>query len=236
VPQARSGGRHLLRSSRLAAAIVADAGVSTGDLVVDIGAGSGMLTAPLLAQGARVIAIEPDPVHAKRLRRACPDATVVEHDARSVPWPREPFRVVANLPFLHAADICRRLFGDPQIPLVSAELIVEWDFAAKRARLWPSTAQTVLWAAWYDLAVVRRIDARAFAPVPSVAAGVLRARRRERPLVRPAEAARYETYVRQGFRTDRRARERDPHAWAHAFESSASARTVMPMGRRRRAR
>ena len=122
------------------------------------------------------------------------------------------------------------------MPLVSADLIVEWDFAAKRARLWPSTAQTVLWSAWYDLAVVRRIDPWAFTPVPSVAAGVLRARRRERSLVRPDEAARYETYVRQGFRTDQRARERDPHAWAHAFESSASARTVRPMGRRRRAR
>jgi 23S rRNA (adenine-N6)-dimethyltransferase len=236
VPPARSGGRHLLRSSRLAEAIVADAGVAPGDLVVDIGAGSGMLTSPLLARGARVLAIEPDPVNAKRLRRACPDATVVEGDARAVPWPEEPFRVVANLPFLHAADICRSLLGDPRVPLVSADLIVEWDFAAKRARLWPSTAQTVLWNAWYGLSVARRIEARAFAPVPSVAAGVLRAHRRERPLVRPADAARYETYVRRAFRTDQRARERDPHAWAHAFETSASVRTVRPMERRRRAR
>jgi 23S rRNA (adenine-N6)-dimethyltransferase len=236
VPPARTGGRHLLRSSRLAEAIVADAGVSAGDLVVDIGAGSGMLTTQLLARGARVLAIEPDPVHAKRLRRACPGAAVVECDARSARWPDEPFRVVANLPFLHAADICRALFGDPRVPLVSADVIVEWDFAAKRARLWPSTAQTVLWNAWYELGVVRRIEPRAFAPVPSVGAGVLRARRRERPLVRPADAARYESYVRGAFRTDQRARERDPHAWAHSFESSASARTVRPMGRRRRAR
>jgi 23S rRNA (adenine-N6)-dimethyltransferase len=236
VPPARTGGRHLLRSSRLAEAIVADAGVSAGDVVVDVGAGSGMLTAPLLACGARVVAIEPDPVHAKRLRRRCTAATVVECDARTTHWPDEPFRVVANLPFLHAADICRALFGDPGIPLVSADLIVEWDFAAKRARLWPSTAQTVIWNAWYDLAVVRRIEPRAFAPVPSVAAGVLRARRRESPLVRPSEAARYETYVRRAFRSDQRARERDPHAWALAFESSASVRTVRPMGRRRRAR
>lgn len=210
--------------------------MTPGDLVVDVGAGSGMLTAPLLAGGARVLAIEPDPVNARRLRRACPGATILECDARTARWPAEPFRVVANLPFLHAADICRSLLGDPRVPLVSADLIVEWDFAAKRARLWPSTAQTVLWNAWYDLSVARRIEARAFAPVPSVAAGVLRARRRERPLVRPTEAARFETYVRQAFRADPRARERDPHAWAYAFETSASVRTVRPMGRRRRAR
>jgi 23S rRNA (adenine-N6)-dimethyltransferase len=213
--------------------------VAAGDLVVDVGAGSGMLTGPLLAAGARVIAIEPDGRFAARLRRGCPGAHVIQADALATPWPREPFRVVANLPFAGAADICRSLLCDPDTPLSSADLIVEWDFAAKRARLWPSTAQTVLWSAWYELAVVRRIEPRAFAPVPSVAAAVLRARRRPRPLVRPADAARYDSFVRRGFREGNRARERDPHAWALLFaghESSASARTVTPVTRSRRLR
>ncbi|MFL5954005.1 MAG: ribosomal RNA small subunit methyltransferase A [Gaiellaceae bacterium] len=226
MPSARPGGRHLLRSRRLAEAIVADAGVTAGDLVVEVGAGSGMLTGALVRAGARVVAVEPDRRLAARLRRAWPEARVVEADALLTPWPREPFRVVANLPFARAADICRSLLSDPLVPLRTADLVVEWDFAAKRARLWPSTAQTVLWSAWYELAVVRRIEARAFAPVPSVAAGVLRARRRERPLVRPEDAPRYERFVRQGFRGNR-ARERDPHAWALAWqESSGRARTV----------
>jgi len=216
VPPARPGGRHLLRSSALAAEIVRDAGVVAGDLVVDLGAGSGMLTRALVGAGARVLAVEPDRRLGARLRGL--PVTVLQEDALAVDWPREPFRVVANLPFLHAADICRRLLADPGVPLLSADLIVEWDFAAKRARLWPSTAQGVIWGAWYELAVVRRIEPRAFAPVPSVAAGVLRARRRERPLVRPADASRYERFVRHGFRRDR-ARERDAHAWASAWRS-----------------
>lgn len=218
---------------------MADAGVSAGDLVVDIGAGSGMLTAPLLAVGARVTAIEPDRRLAARLRRGCPAAQVVEADALLMPWPSEPFRVVANLPFARAAELCRSLFSDPATPLVSADLVVEWDFAAKRARLWPSTAQTVLWSAWYELAVVRRIEPRAFAPVPSVAAAVFRARRRLRPLIPPEQARRYESFVRRGFRDGNRARERDPHAWAILFagqESSASVRTVRGMNRSRKAR
>lgn len=197
-----------------------------GDLVVDVGAGSGMLTLPLLAAGARVLAIEPDRAFAARLRRACPGARVVERDALELGWPGEPFRVVANLPFAAAAEICRSLLGDPRVPLRSADLIVEWDFAAKRARLWPSTAQTVVWSAWYELAVVRRLPPSAFAPVPSVAAGVLRARRRDLPLVDPALAARYEAFVRNGFRRDPRARELDPHGWAWRFQSSGSMRTV----------
>jgi len=204
--------------------------------VLDVGAGSGMLTRELAGVGARVVAIEPDRRLAARLRRAVPEAIVLEQDALMTTWPTEPFRVVANLPFAAAAGICRSLLSDPAIPVASADLIVEWDFAAKRARLWPSTAQTVLWNAWYELAVVRRLEPRAFVPVPSVAAGVLRARRRSLPLVRPADAAAYEEFVRRGFRGSPAARERDPHAWAAAFLTSGRGRTVSRMTRRGKAR
>lgn len=234
VPQGRPGGRHLLRSKALAAAIVRDAGVEAGDLVVDIGAGSGMLTVPLVAAGARVLAVEPDRRLAGRVRRACPTARVIQADVRDIVWPEEPFRVVANLPFAEAADICRLLLSDPSRPLRSADVIVDWDFAAKRARLWPSTAQTVIWTAWYELAVVRRLTPREFVPPPSVAAGILRARRRAEPLVDPRRALDYEAFVRRGFRFDPAARDLDPHAWARRFagqESSASARTVTRMTR-----
>lgn len=202
-----------------------DACVAPGDLVVDVGAGSGMLAQPLLAAGARVLAIEPDRALAQRLRRACPRAEVLERSWREVRWPNEPFRVVANLPFGEAADICRSLLADPRIPLASADLIVEWDFAAKRARLWPSTAQTVVWSAWYELSIARRLSAKLFAPVPSVAAGVLRARRREVPLVEPRRAAGYEAYVRRQFQSNPRAREIDPHAWAVHFQGGKNVRS-----------
>jgi 23S rRNA (adenine-N6)-dimethyltransferase len=190
--------------------------VQAGDL--DVGAGSGMLTVPLLSAGARVVAVEPDRELGSRLRRACAGAEIAACDWRAFRWPREPFRVVANLPFAHAAEICRALF-DPRLPLVSADLIVEWDFAAKRARLWPSTAQTVVWTAWFELSVVRRLPPSAFAPPPSVAAAVLRARRREVPLVDPRAADRYDRFVRDAFRRRRDARDLDPHAWAVRFRA-----------------
>ena len=142
-------------------------------------------------------------------------------------WPNEPFRVVANLPFAHAADICRSLLSDPRVPLVSADVVVEWDFAVKRARPWPATVLGVLWGAWYELRVARRLEPRAFAPPPSVAAGVLQARRRAHPLVRPVDAARYERFLRREFRRSPRARELDAHAWALRWqETSGRARTL----------
>jgi 23S rRNA (adenine-N6)-dimethyltransferase len=252
---ARPRGRHLLRSSRLADTIVRDAGVERGDLVVDIGAGSGMLTGALLRAGALVQAIEPDPRLAARLRRACPAAVVIEADALATPWPERPFLVVANLPFAHATDICRALLSDPLVPLRSAHVIVEWDAAVKRTRLWPSTILGVLWGAWYELSVVRRIAPAAFAPAPRVAAALLRAGRRPQPLVPLLQAGAYDAFLRRAYRSgslppcacplapelgiDPRAdpRDLDARAWAALWqETSASPRTVRRMSRRRRKR
>ena len=252
---ARPRGRHLLRSSRFADALVRDAGVERGDLVVDAGAGSGMLTSALLRAHARVVAIEPDPRLAARLRRACPGADVVEADALTTRWPEEPFRVVANLPFARATDICRTLLSDPLVPVRSADVIVQWDAAVKRTRLWPSTLLGVLWSAWHDLFVGRRIASAAFAPPPSVAAALLCARRRPVPLVRVDQAGAFESFLRRAYRSgslppcartlapalgiDARAdpRDLDASAWAALWqETSASPRTVRRMTRRGRNR
>jgi 23S rRNA (adenine-N6)-dimethyltransferase len=250
---ARPRGRHLLRSSRLADAIVCDAGVEPHDLVLDIGAGSGMLTRALLRAGARVQAVEPDLRLARRLRRACPDAVVVEADVLELRWPEEPFRVVANLPFAHTTDICRALLSDPLVPLRSADVVVEWDVALKWTRLWPSTLLGVLWGAWYEFSLRRRIAPAAFAPAPSVAAGVLAAKRRAQPLVPVRQARSYEAFLRHAYRTgslprrarslapelglDTRAgpRDLDARAWAAIWqETSAARRTVDRMTRRGR--
>jgi 23S rRNA (adenine-N6)-dimethyltransferase len=211
----RPGGRHLLRSSSLAEEIVRDAGIGRGELVVDIGAGTGMLTRALLDAGARVIAVEPDRRSARRLRRACPEACVVETPIAAAGWPCEPFRVVANVPFHASAGICRSLLGDPSLALLSADLIVEWDLAAKRARIWPSTVAGVVWGAWYQLGVARRLPAELFVPPPAAAGGVLRATRRAVPLVEPRLAGAYERFVRSGFA--RGGRDLDVHAWARRF-------------------
>jgi 23S rRNA (adenine-N6)-dimethyltransferase len=214
-----------------------------------------MLTSALLRARARVWAVEPDRKLAARLRRACPEAVVVEAPAGEARWPQDPFRVVANLPFAHATDICRALLSDPLVPLRSADVIVQWDAALKRARLWPSTILGVLWGAWYELSVLRRIAPAAFAPVPSVPAAVLHAERRPEPLVPVSQARAYEAFLRRAYGAgslppsargqapalgiDLRGdpRDLDARAWAALWqETSASPRTVTRMTRRGRSR
>jgi SAM-dependent methyltransferase len=60
-------------------------GLTVGNRLVDVGAGTGKLSAPLVARGADVVAVEPVAAMRKRLVAAIPSATAVEAAAESLP-------------------------------------------------------------------------------------------------------------------------------------------------------
>lgn len=147
--------------------LVAEAGVAPGDLVLDIGAGTGALTGPLVAAGARVIAVELHPRRhaALRERFAGDGVTVVRADAADLRLPRRPFRVVASPPFAVTGAILRRLLA-PGSRLVRADLVLQ--HAA--ARRWASgrAPGAGRWRRDYAVRTGRRIPRRAFTPPPAV--------------------------------------------------------------------
>jgi SAM-dependent methyltransferase len=58
-------------------------GVRPGEQVLDLGCGTGTLTAEIAAQGADVVGLDPDPAMLERARAAHPDVTFRPGDARS---------------------------------------------------------------------------------------------------------------------------------------------------------
>jgi 23S rRNA (adenine-N6)-dimethyltransferase len=193
-------GQHFLRPE-LADRLVAEADFRPGDLVVEIGAGAGALTIALAHRGIEVLAVEVDPLWARRLRDRLRGAgggqvRVVEGDVRSFPLPARPFRVVGSLPFAATTDILRRLLDNPQAPLQRADLVVQWEVARKRAAAPPSTLLSTVWAPWWEFHLGHRIPATEFRPVPQVDAGVLVVTRRTPPLLPSSIAGSWAGFVR----------------------------------------
>jgi 23S rRNA (adenine-N6)-dimethyltransferase len=196
-------GQHFLAGGQLAAELVEQAGVGSGDLVVEIGAGTGVLTEALARRAGRVVAVECDPRLAERARRrlaSYPNVRVVTADALALPTPRKPFRVVANLPFGTTAAMLRRLLGDPRSRLERADLILQEQAARRYAAVRPGSPETIRWATAYQLTTGRRLGPGCFRPPPRVGAAVLVARRRRPPLVPVAGQARFAALLRTGFR------------------------------------
>ena len=156
--------------------LVTEARIPAGATVVDVGAGLGALTAPLLKVGARVVAVEGHPERAQYLRQRFADSVVVvQSDARDLRLPRRPFHVVANPPFAVTTALLRRLLH-PGSRMLSAHLVLQ-DQAAKR---WvrPSAPGRGRWRGTFEVSLGLRVPRSAFRPPPSVDARVLEIRRR----------------------------------------------------------
>jgi 23S rRNA (adenine-N6)-dimethyltransferase len=165
------------------------AAVDPGDLVVDVGAGKGVLTLAAARAGARVLAVERDPVWAERLPQRAASAgvadrvRVVHGDLRDVALPTGRWSVIASPPYQHTTTLLHRLLDDPARGPVAADLVLQEEAARKHAASPPRTLLAASWAPWWELEVVERIPRSAFRPVPRVDSAWLRIRRRDPPVL-----------------------------------------------------
>lgn len=175
-------GYHRLSPS-WAERIVRRAAIQPGDLVVDLGAGTGALTRHLVQAGARVLAVELHPGRARRLRDEFgTDVVVIEADVAALRLPRQPFRVVANPPFAGTATILRRLVNDGS-RLVTADLVVPAQTAARWAhgRAGRAGHRPDAYAARIDM----RLPPSAFRPEAPMPTSLLRLERSDGRRMRP---------------------------------------------------
>jgi 23S rRNA (adenine-N6)-dimethyltransferase len=112
-------------SRRWASKLIDLADIKAGDLVLDVGAGTGVVTAELVRAGGSVIAIELYDRRAATLRQRFADlpVKVVRADAADLRLPRRPFKVVANPPFGITTALLRRL-TQPSSQLIGAALVL----------------------------------------------------------------------------------------------------------------
>lgn len=185
-------GQHFLIDPSLARAIAADAGISKGDRVVEVGAGLGSLTLALADAGALVRAIEFDRALLPALREVTSGVeaiTVVSADATHIDWTSElddgAWIACANLPYnvavpvvmamLESAPMVRRL-----VTLVQRE-VGERFLAGPGDEHYGPASLRVAYRATGEL--MRRVAPSVFWPRPKVASVVVRLERLECPPV-----------------------------------------------------
>lgn len=127
--------QHFLRSPRLALILIGHSNLKKRDTVVEIGAGSGVITSALAHRVSRVIAIEPDPATAKKLRanlasRQIENVEIVEQDFRDFELPEGEYKVFSNPPFHMSSEILHKLIKSNNPP-VAIYLILQKQFALK---------------------------------------------------------------------------------------------------------
>ncbi|MBK5250390.1 MAG: 16S rRNA (adenine(1518)-N(6)/adenine(1519)-N(6))-dimethyltransferase RsmA [Actinomycetales bacterium] len=172
--------------------IVRTAGVSAADTIVEVGPGLGSLTLGLLETGARVVAVEIDPVLAAALPGTvathAPGAvgrlTVVTADAMTVrELPLTPTAMVANLPYNVAVPVLLTFLE--HLPSLRDVLVMVQAEVADRLAAPPGSRTYGVpsaKAAWYaETARAGSIGRSVFWPAPNVDSALVRLVRREPP-------------------------------------------------------
>lgn len=187
VPKKRFG-QNFLTDPRAARLIAEAATTPEGGTVLEIGPGTGALTAPLAERAARVVAVERDPdlLPVLRERLAGPieagRLVLLEGDATALDWPAlleggpRPRTVAGNVPYLITGRLIEMAVAAAE-HLDGAVFMVQKE-VADRLLAPPGTkdygALTVFTSAAFDVERVLVVRAGSFFPRPQVDSAVVR--------------------------------------------------------------
>lgn len=206
----RSLGQHFLHDQAVLARIAALAKPSDGSGVVEIGPGTGALTAHLVAAGWPLVVIERDDRLPELLAARFGDALHIVHaDATQLDWPGliahptlgpRPV-VVGNLPYNVGAAILMRVLelGDrvDRVVVMLQREVAERICSSVGTSKWGLLGVHSQWRAEVKLAF--RVGPGAFRPPPKVESAVVVLKPRREPPFPIADQRRFDRLLAAGF-------------------------------------
>ncbi|ODQ93693.1 16S rRNA (adenine(1518)-N(6)/adenine(1519)-N(6))-dimethyltransferase RsmA, partial [Mycolicibacterium holsaticum] len=188
----KSFGQNFVHDANTVRRIVSASGVNRHDHVLEVGPGLGSLTLALLDRGARVTAVEIDPVLARQLPTTVADhshseinrLTVLNRDIltfRREEMPDEPTALVANLPYNVAVPALLHLMAE--FPSIRTVMVMVQAEVAERLAAEPGGKDygvpSVKARFFGNVRRFGMVSPTVFWPIPRVYSGLVRIDRHE---------------------------------------------------------
>ncbi len=198
-----SHSQHFLRSPAFIAELIGHSNLRHKDTVIDIGAGSGAITAVLARRVAHVIAYENESQAGKRLQEhmaSCPTVEVRQEDFLAAELPDGPYKVFSNIPFHLSSSIVRKLVG-AKVPPQAIYLIVQKQFAIKLVTDGDHfhAALGMAIAPWWTVRIRRPLRRTDYTPPPAVDTALIEIKPRPEPLLPHDMQERYLSFVERCY-------------------------------------
>ena len=190
--------QNFFHDSRLVAKLVKDAAITSGDTVLEIGPGLGIITEELIKTAGKVIAVELDQNYFEMLQSRFSQYHNLElHHSNFLTFnlPCQSYKVFSNIPFRFTGDIIRKLLQAANPP-ETANLIVQKEAANKY--LTPNLI-SVLFYPWFEFSFSRKFRREDFRPIPKVDIVLLQIKKRAIPLINSSNRKTYEDFVTYVF-------------------------------------
>ena len=210
-------GQNFLIDSHVLEKIIAGAGVTKDDFVLEIGPGIGTMTQYLAEAAREVYAVEIDknllPILAETLS-PYDNVTVINEDILKLDLNKvaeeknqgRPIKVVANLPYYITTPIIMGLFEN-HVPLDNLTVMVQKE-VADRMKVGPGTkdygALSLAVQYYAKPYIVANVPCNCFMPRPNVDSAVIRLTRHEKPPVEVGDEQLMFKLIRAAFNQRRK--------------------------------
>jgi 16S rRNA (adenine1518-N6/adenine1519-N6)-dimethyltransferase len=207
-------GQNFLVDERIVLGIITAAQLTPADTVVEIGPGLGSLTAHLVQRAGQVLAVEVDRSLIPPLKEklaSYPGFRLLEQDILKVNLDlavteafgriKEPYKVVANLPYYITTPILMRLLEEQY--QISTMILMMQKEVGERLRALPGTkdygALSVAVQYYTEPELVLKVPPSSFKPAPEVESVVMKLTKRPVPAVTPLDEKLFFQVVRASF-------------------------------------
>ncbi len=196
--------QNFLKSPRLVRELISKSNLRVTDTVYDLGAGSGLISSVLADVVKKVVAVEYDTRLKQTLQSNLSEfrnVTVTFADALTIPLPKTPYKVFANIPFHISSPLVQRFINNDTAP-ISAYLIVQKQFGRKLEATDTShfTSQLgMIIGAEYTVKIIKNLKKQDFQPAPAVDTVCVELIKRKTPLVEPHRLKAYQKYTEECF-------------------------------------